>query len=462
MNQTAKILRHTAFPLLLRRDNRHSAIRHWRDLEQSQYWPLQKLLDFQRERLDSLLRHAYETVPYYHRVFDERGLTPDSFKDPSDLSKLPVLTRDMIRKNTDDLFSSRFPKARLIPFDTGGTTRRRMTFYRDQESHNIKAGAGWRFEGYMGRKPCDKTCYISTVHIDLNPDDRLRTKIKNRYLLRELMFHMGAVTEDTLERYYRIMRSFKPEYLKGFPNALDRFADYILAKGYHPPQVLALQMTGETLHPYHREKFTRLFGGPAFNMYGSREVGNTACECDRREGMHVAMETSIVEIIADSHPAPPGTEGEIIITDLTNYGFPMIRYAIEDHGGWVGSACSCGRNLALMSHGVGRLCDQYIAPDGTRHSALAISSTIAETGPPMGQIQYIQKSLTRFHILITNDPPLTIQIEQHIRRVIHDLVSPRIEVTFEAVDQLPREASGKIRYCICEIDRPGKPQPAGE
>jgi phenylacetate-CoA ligase len=170
-----------------------------------------------------------------------------------------------------------------------------------------------------------------------------------------------------------------------------------------------------------------------------------------------------VEIISNGHTAPPGTEGEIFITDLTNFGFPQIRNAIEDHGGWVGSACSCGRDLALMSHGVGRLCDQYVAPDGTRHSVLALSSTIADSGPSLGPIQYIQKSLTRFHLLVTNDPPVTDQIEQHIRQVIHRLVSPDIEVTIQPVEELPREPSGKIRYCICEVNQDAEQShPAGD
>ncbi len=452
MSIYSSVLRKTAIPYLLRRDSRASAISHWRDLERSQFRDSRRLLDLQWERLHALLRHAYKTVPYYQRVFNERGLTPESFRDFSDLARLPVLTREMIRANTDSLFSSRFEKSQLVKFGTGGTTRRAISFYRDQESHNRKVGAAWRFEGFMGRRPGDKLCLAWPVHVDLNPHDRLRTRVKNRYLSRELMFYMGAATEEQLDRYYRMMCSFRPRYLKGFPNALDLFAEFIRSRGYRPPPVRAIQTTGETLLPHHRERFHDVFGGPVFDMYGSREVGNTACECDQHQGMHVAMETSFVEILTDGRPAPPGVEGEMIVTDLTNYGFPLIRYAIEDHGAWTGTSCSCGRGLALISHGVGRLCDQYVAPDGSRHSALALSAGIADNGPPVGQIQFIQKSLSHFHLLITDDPPMTEQIERYIRDVMAKLLSPSVRVTMELVKDLPREVSGKVRYCICEID----------
>lgn len=452
MSFTAALLRRTALPFLLRREGRESALRHWRELEASQYWPLQRLLDYQWQRLTALLRHAYDTTPYYRRIFQERGLTPESIKAPDDLRKLPVLTREMVRDFTEELFSSRIERSQLQRFSTGGTTRQFVAYYRDQESFNIKAGAAWRFEGFMGRKPGDKLLHVWPVHIDMNPHDRLRTRIKNRYLSRELMFYVGAASEELLERYYRTMCSFRPEYLKVFPNALDRFADYLRAKGSAAPPVKAIFATGETLHEYHREKFREVFGAPTFNMYGSREVGNTACECEAHEGLHVAMETSFVETVVGGQPAPEGVEGEILITDLTNYGFPLIRYAIEDHGGWSPGMCSCGRSLPRMSHGVGRLCDQYVMPDGSRNSLHAVSSMIAEHGPPVGPIQFIQKSLLHFHLKVTDEPPITEELRQHIRKVMYELISPEIEITIEPVRELPREKSGKIRYCICLVD----------
>ena len=453
MGLSSLALRHLALPLVLRRDHRGSALKHWRFFERSQYWPLRQLQEYQWQKLNSLLTHAFNTVPYYRRVFDERGLTPNSFKDFDDLRKLPTLTRDLIRNHQQELFSTQFQRSELIEFATGGTTRRRMALFRDQESHNIKMGAAWRFEGYIGRRPCDKMCFVWPVHIDLDPNESSRARFKNRYLTREIMLYAGAASEETLEQFYRKATAFGPEYLKVFPNALDRFAEFIDAHRYQPPQVKAVMSTGETLHAYHKEKFLRLFGAPTYNMYGSREVGNTACECGRRRGLHISMETSFVEFVHSNVPVPDETEGEILNTDLTNYGFPLIRYAVEDYGCRMTETCSCGRSLSLMSAGVGRMLDRYVAPDGTKHSALALSATIAETGPVLGQIQYRQKSLTHFHLLVTNDPPVTDEIRAHIRSVMHRLISPQIEITIESVNELPREESGKIRYFICDLDQ---------
>ncbi len=452
MSLSSLILRHTAIPLILHREHRGEALRYRRHFTESQWWPLHKLRELQWEKLQRLLRHAHTTVPYYQNLFAEHGLTPRSFTDFDDLRKIPVLDRDLIRKHREDLISREYDKAQLQEFGTGGTTRRRMMLYRDHTSNNIKAGAAWRFESFMGRHIGDKLCYFWPYHGDFSPRIKLRTKIKDRYLLRELMFYAGAPSEQSLEHFYSTLKRFRPQFLKVFPNALYAFAKHVIANGYSIPDIKCIMTTGEALEQHHREVFTQAFDAEIYNMYGSREVGNSACECEYHQGLHVAMETSYIEVIADNQPVDDDTEGEFIITDLTNYGFPLIRYAVEDFGRRLSGQCACGRHLQRLSPGIGRMMDMYIAPDGGRHSALALSAYISEQGPPMGQFQYIQKSLCEYHIKITDDPPVTKEITDHVTSVFHYLISPDIKLTFEAVDALPRESSGKIRYFICEAD----------
>src|SRR5256714_9638865 len=88
-------------------------------------------------------------------------------------------------------------------------------------------------------------------------------------------------------------------------------------------------------------------------------------ECDRHEGLHLTAENLLVEILDDEgRPTPEGEEGNVVITDLFNYGMPFIRYAIGDRAvaGW--GACSCGRGLPLLRKVVGRRLDVLRTPDG--------------------------------------------------------------------------------------------------
>lgn len=106
--------------------------RTYRFLAKSQWWSAEELREYQRRRLRRLLRHAYENVPYYRGVFDERGLKPDDFDDVEDLKKLPILTKDIIREHRDDLTARNIPR-RNVPGTIEGL-RERNILVRDRSS----------------------------------------------------------------------------------------------------------------------------------------------------------------------------------------------------------------------------------------------------------------------------------------------------------------------------------------
>ena len=452
MSIYASLLRTTVLPYLMKRDNASSSLGHWRFFEKSQYWSMQQLLDYQWQKLSLLLDHAYHKTQYYRTLMDEHGLTPSSFKSLEDLKLLPILSRDLIDKNRERLIADGYAKSDLQHFETGGTSTRRLELYRDVESSNIKRAIAWRFEGYMNRKPCDKMCFFWPPHIDYFHQESAKVRFRRRYLDRERMYYTGAATEATLHEFYRDTMRFKPDFFKVFPSALYRFAEFLESEKLRPPNVRAVMSTGEILYPHQKETFERVFGAEVFDMYGSRETGNTAAECDRHDGRHIAMEISIVEFLKEGRPAAPGEEGEVVITDLTNYGFPLIRYALQDIGTYTTGACSCGRTLPLMSAGIGRLSDSFITRDGGRHSGLSLTIYILRTGPPIGQCQVIQKTLTDFHVLVTDDPMPDQAVFDHIRAAIQRAAGADVAVTIEVVTEIPKEKSGKIRLLKCEID----------
>ena len=72
-----------------------------KELEETQWWPRERLEQLQSERLRSLIHHAYERVPYYRRLMDASGMRPDSIINAADLPRLPVLTKAIVRANSD-------------------------------------------------------------------------------------------------------------------------------------------------------------------------------------------------------------------------------------------------------------------------------------------------------------------------------------------------------------------------
>lgn len=458
----SSILRKAVLPALLRRERQDSSVRHWMALNESQFWSRQQLYDYQWQKLTALLEHVYQTTMYYRRIFDERGLTPQSFKSFEDLTKLPMLTRDITFDRPEELLSSKYRRNEIQKFTSGGTTGQQAVLYRDQESFNIKQGVTWRHESWMGRLPCDKMALVWPAAMDYHPHHTFRSMVKNRYLLRQIMYHAGTFSERALMAVYKDFVKFDPEYVKAFPSALYGFTSFCLDKNLPLPRLKGIMSTGEPLYPNQKALLELTYESPVFDMYGSREVGNTACECNLRQGRHIAMETSIVEFIRDGKPVEAGEEGEIFVTDLTNFAFPLIRYQINDYGIPMSAECACGRGLSLMDRAVGRVTDDVFSEDGTRTSGNALGMALTMGGPLIGQVQVVQKTISNFEVRITNKPEPNQEVFDFIDRQLKNLLGDKIHVAINVVTELHKEKSGKVRLVICELDRARNADQAGE
>ena len=454
MSLYSTLLEKTALRYVLGRDGLRSAPGHLRRLKESQFWTREKLLESQAEQLRRLLDHAYRTCPYYTRLLDERGLKPESFRTVEDLKRLPVLTKQLVFDHTDDILSSRYDRSELLKFSSGGTTGQQTTMFIDRESIAIKMAAQWRFEGWFGISPCDKLAILWPPAMDLEEHPPFKTRIKDRYIWRNLVLNLGMSSEARMMEFYEQVTKFQPRFIKTFPVCLMQFAELIESKALPLPKVEAILSTGEPLYAELRARIEESFGCPVFDVYASREVGHTSAQCSEHEGLHIAMETSVVEFLNDGVPAGPGESGELFITDLTNYAFPLIRYEINDYGRRLDEPCRCGRGLTRMSAGVGRLVDDFVGLDGRRHSshALAVHLT-ADLAHRIGQVQMIQRDRTDILVRLTDNPKPTEETYEFLRNTIRAIIGEGIEIEFEVVDKIPRERSGKTRFFICQVPR---------
>ena len=105
-----------------------STIRCLAELERTQWWSREQLLELQSRRLRVLLQYAYERVPFYRRAFDDKGLTPADINTASDLSALPVLNRRDVRGHSTELQATGFPGRRRLVARTGGSTGEPLAF----------------------------------------------------------------------------------------------------------------------------------------------------------------------------------------------------------------------------------------------------------------------------------------------------------------------------------------------
>jgi phenylacetate-CoA ligase len=168
--------------------------------------------------------------------------------------------------------------------------------------------------------------------------------------------------------------------------------------------------------------------------------------------LHINAECLHVEFEMDNRPVGRGEPGHMLITDFDNYGMPFIRYDIGDIGVPLAGQCSCGRTLPRMEMNAGRDTDFLYSPyDGSLITGSICHELIAD-GPDVGQLQIIQDARDHLTIRVkksclnSGDEIKT----EYVKEVIDQVFHGTMRVTFEPVESISREKSGKYRVCINE------------
>jgi phenylacetate-CoA ligase len=254
-----------------------------------------------------------------------------------------------------------------------------------------------------------------------------------------------------MREYTRLLNRFRPRYLYGYVSMLAAYADYLASsKGKLEFELGAVVPTSEVLTPSHRKLFESVFGARVFNEYGCGELGTIAHECERG-AMHINAENLIVEILRNDIPCRPGEVGEIVITELNNLAMPLIRYRLSDFGALSVDPCPCGRTLPVIEKIFGRAYDLVRNRDGKVFHGeffMYIFEEAKRRKLGVRTFQVVQKAAESFVIKIVPGNEYGAETERFISDRIRQGFSRSADVAFMQVDEIPREASGKMRLIV--------------
>jgi len=151
----SKLFRSFIFPLMeLSQGTKIQKYLKW--LEKTQWWKPSEIKELQNKKLRALIRHAYENVPYYHKLFRKLNLKPDDIKREGDLQKLPILRKEDIRKNFSELLARDFMRWKPKLNATSGSTGEPLKYYITMDSISIGWASGFRAWGWEAYKLGDK------------------------------------------------------------------------------------------------------------------------------------------------------------------------------------------------------------------------------------------------------------------------------------------------------------------
>ena len=417
-------------------------------LDQTQFFSPEKIKRVQLERLRKIIRHAADSCDFYKGRFSAAGIDYRDLNDISDLANVPPLTKNEVRECQASLVSNKYPQSSLIQAKTGGSTGIALRVFCDENGVQMRNGAAMRAYQWSGWRIGQPIGAVwGNPVLPHNWKSKLRSWVKNRFIYLNTM----KVDDAAMNRFFQEWQIMKPGMLYGHAHSLYVLAEYLQKKNLslNPKGIVSTSMM---LLNQERNIIEDVCGIKVTDLYGCEEVGLIASECEAHCGMHINAEQNIVEFLRDDgRSCQPGQEGRIVVTDLVNYGMPLIRYEVGDRGTPSASGCSCGRGLPMMESLSGRTADFLIAQNGAKVAGISIIENTLTKFPGIKQLQIVQESRLFLKVNFVPGDQIPEETQTRLANALRAILGGGFEIEFNIVDNIPQEPSGKYRFTRCLI-----------
>lgn len=417
-------------------------------LEESERYEPDRLRAYQEERLGLIVRHAYETVPYYRDVMDRRRLKPSDVRTLADLHRLPVLTRSEVIANRDRL-RSRTVRRGLRKVMSSGTVGIPVTVWWDRGVDIMNNASTWRVRRWAG-VPRDRRAATLFGRPVVPTRQKDPPFWRHNRAWNTLMLSCNHLYPANLALYVQKLREERIETLNAYPSSAYILARFLESRDDYVP-LRAVFLTGEPYLPSERRLIEERFQTKAFDSYGLAERVVYTSECERHDGHHMFSEYGITELIdGDDNPVSPGSLARIVSTSLHNMAMPLIRYDVGDTGITRERPCDCGRGLPMLESVTTRAEDILVLPDGRMVPPVTAGRAFwGIDGLKRGQL--VQHRPDEIIARAALDRELSALEESEMRAYFLRRLGPDVRIVIERVDEIPLTATGKYRRVVSTV-----------
>lgn len=411
-------------------------------------WPPERRRAFQQARLEAVVGHAAQRVPFYRTLLADRKLNGIRLTD------LPVVDRVRMRADMDAFLSEDWTRMPHISKESSGTTGQPWQYPLDRQAWaHIYAAAihFWEREGYRyGERIVMLGAPTTLARRGGTWTARLRNAVERHVFAAAgiELDHASSLRRATLASAARAALWY------GYAGVIAAMAEAVAAEGTPLAGPRLIVTTAEALRPEWRRRIEAVFGVPVFDQYGYNDGGIMTQTC-RRGRFHVAESVSIVEILDGEDPCPPGVEGDVTVTNLHARVLPFLRYQVGDRAVLGEGPCPCGRPGVTLERVAGRKMERLILPDGTAVSGIRLDFVFDRT-----------RNVRRWQI-VQNDPRhITVRLdvgpgygEDEGKAIIEDLekmCGQKLAITLSTSEPITLSRAGKHLLVIRAFKEPGR------
>lgn len=403
----------------------------------------------QTEKLNKLVRHAYTTSPWYKKVLEQAGFTLEQPIHLEDLQRFPVTTKSDIRENTEAFISRNYSKSELNTAKTGGSTGVSLNLYFDERCQQFRNAAQMYADMFAQWEPGVRVAAVwGNPPIARTPKQKLRAYLLERTIFLDTM----DLNPASMSTFVNEWGNFGPQVVFGHAHSIYILSRFLLDNKIDTLRPKGVVTTSMMLLENERQIIEEAFGCKVTNRYGCEEVGLIAVECEVHNGMHINSSHIILEALdANDQPVEPGVAGKLVVTDLNNYGMPLIRYRVEDVGVITNRKCACGRTTPILERLEGRVADFLKKPDGGQVAGVSLVERTLTKVPGVEQMQLVQESLYEIKINRVKGAEYDQETDKRLLQEFREIFDEEVILTIVDVPKIPQEASGKYRFSICKI-----------
>lgn len=435
------------FPWRMGRDYRSTM----RLLQTTQYWSQDQLLEYQLAVMRQTLLHAYNTVPYYKRLWDSISFRPEDLRELEQLGNLPLLSRKDVFEHSEELRNGNLGRFRTYTAITGGTTGDPVAIVTDWRTGLVEWAfihTLWRRVGY---RPGMKRITLTNVPVKSGQ----RVDLKYDPFHRELQLSIANMTDQRMWRYVSAIRKFRADFVYGFPSVITALAVFCEEKKVQFQGIKALLVGSEGISQQQVRLLEQVFQGRVYSWYGQTEKVALAGQCECSKSYHVYPEYGYTELVNEEGLviSQSGVVGEIVGTGFLNRAMPLVRYRTGDFAAWSDSgSCTCGRKYKQLQSVLGRRQGDILWTRNGQSISLMALDTQKLAFAKAYQLQFVQTEPGRVVLFVRRNSAVTQSdlhaMELELRHQAGDL----LEFQVELADELIQTSRGKTPVCVQRVD----------
>ena len=386
--------------------------------------------DEDEARVASLIAHAVKTTEFYGR-----------FPENVPLSELPVVNKDTFRQRYEEFRSSAYRDAkdnRIMT--TSGSTGTPFAMIQDRNKAICNTADSIFLSAVGGYRIGEKTAFIR-VWVDNVRKSRFQLFAEN-----SIMMESSSLSDSAISEMLDCIRKEKVRCLTGYASALGEISRYIDRHHVDTTQfrVHAILPISESMPDPVRERLSFQFRCPVRSYYSNEENGIMGIESASNSTYYINSESYHMEILKmdSDEPAAEGELGRIVITDLTNYAFPIIRYDNGDSAVY-SKPSQNGRFRFLLTELYGRRSDILYDTKGNAVTPYVITNNFWDVDG-VRQYRFLQTGLTEYELQLNGDRDM-MDVDNMLDR-IRPALGDDADIRVTYVDEIPVLASGKRKY----------------